>query len=251
MLKLSFDKLPTYINACERKFLPNEKHINRKYNKDVLILMHSGVLRFSEDGIPVELKAGEYYIQRAGLSQTGEIESDSPSYLYIHFLGEFSEDGTLPIRGKFSQDSIDKHIQSLKMLGIQASHLEYSASFYSILAALSREQKQVTDAEKLKTYLINNYQWDVPLKELATTISRSVNQAINIFKAAYGTTPHQYLMEYRLDKACELIMNTNKPINKISSYVGIKNYTIFYRMFQARYGISPSEYRNQNRSTEE
>ena len=85
MEKLSFEKMPHYIFSVNRQFEKNEYHMNRIFNESVLILMRKGVLRFNENGVPVQLNAGEYYIQKAGLNQQGVTPSDSPNYFFIHF----------------------------------------------------------------------------------------------------------------------------------------------------------------------
>ena len=54
----------TYINASLRFFKKEEHHITRLCSCDVLVLVFSGVLRFSEDNVPIEVGAGEYYIQK-------------------------------------------------------------------------------------------------------------------------------------------------------------------------------------------
>ena len=84
MIGLSFNKLPHYIYSNHRQFHAHEHHIDRIFNEDVLIIMRKEILRFTEENEPIELHANEYYIQRAGLQQTGPIESDKPNYFFIH-----------------------------------------------------------------------------------------------------------------------------------------------------------------------
>ena len=57
--------------CATKQFAPNEVHVTRIYGYSVLILMMEGVLRFCENGTLVELKKGEYYIQRANIFQNG------------------------------------------------------------------------------------------------------------------------------------------------------------------------------------
>ena len=82
---ISMQTVPTYRLSAFRKFLPGERHITRVESGDILLLMLDGVLRFTEDGVPVELTRGEYYIQERGLLQEGPEVSDSPYYFYLHF----------------------------------------------------------------------------------------------------------------------------------------------------------------------
>ena len=101
MKNLSFEHLPQYCFSANRQFEKNECHMERTYKLSVLLLVRRGVLRFSENGVPIEVSAGEYYIQCAGLHQQGPVPSDSPNYYFIHFKGDFCKAGALPIRGKF------------------------------------------------------------------------------------------------------------------------------------------------------
>ena len=73
---ISMQTVPTYRLSAFRRFLPNERHITRVESGDILLLMLDGVLRFTEDGVPVELSGGEYYIQQRGLFQDGPEVSD-------------------------------------------------------------------------------------------------------------------------------------------------------------------------------
>ena len=83
---LSMDSLPTYRFSSFRYFDKGEHHMERTFREDVLLLVMDGVLRFHEDGTPVEVGSGEFYIQRHGLHQVGIEESDTPKYFYIHFI---------------------------------------------------------------------------------------------------------------------------------------------------------------------
>ena len=73
---LSSQTLPRFLFSHDRVFQPGEKHVTRICSEDVLLLMFSGVLRFVEDGVPVEVHGGEYYIQKRGLLQQGVVPSD-------------------------------------------------------------------------------------------------------------------------------------------------------------------------------
>ena len=59
-----------YLTDCDyKKFEPNEYHISRIVDFFVLIFMLRGSLHFIEDGIPVSVHEGEWYIQRKNLRQ--------------------------------------------------------------------------------------------------------------------------------------------------------------------------------------
>ena len=99
---INMDSPILYKHASLRYFDENEHHVTRFCRHHVLLLVYEGVLRFSEDGVPAEVRAGEYYIQRKDRYQSGEVASDAPKYLYVHFDAEFCEGGSmLPERGRF------------------------------------------------------------------------------------------------------------------------------------------------------
>ena len=81
--------LPEFVYSGFKRFERREHHVTRVFDESVVIFMMEGVLRFEEDGAPVELCEGEYYVQRAGLFQSGKAASDCPSYLYLHIRASF------------------------------------------------------------------------------------------------------------------------------------------------------------------
>ena len=243
-LLLDLNTPPHYYSSNSRQFLPHERHITRTFSKDVLILMYKGILRFEEDGVPVELKAGEYYIQLAGHRQEGLEESNSPNYYYIHFQGTFRENGQLPHRGTFDIQKISLLTDALERLGIDAFQTEYRQYFYAILSALYHQGHTNSDAEKIREYLVQHYERPISSKDLEKVVFLTQNQIINIFKEQYGVTPHKYLMLYRLDRACELLLSTSRSVYTIALSVGFGEYSSFFRAFKAKYGTTPIEFRN-------
>lgn len=243
MIGLSFEHLPHYIYSNNRQFLAGEHHITRLFDENVLIIMRKGILRFSENEQPIELRAGEYYLQRAGLLQQGPVESDLPNYFFFHFYGTFEEGGKLPLRGTFKYETIRPIIEAIELLGIDSPKLEYERLFYTLLSELAKQQYDETLAEEIKTYLLKNYTRNVGLDDIAKHFFLSKNQIIYLFKSAYGKTPHRYLTDYRLDKASELLVSTARPLTVIAFDVGFEEYSVFYRAFLSKYGISPTDYR--------
>lgn len=243
MLGLSFNTLPHYVYGNDRQFIEHEHHMNRIFDEDVLLIMRKGTLRFTEDGVPVELHEGEYYLQRAHLKQTGEVESDLPNYFFFHFHGKFEEGGKLPIRGTFSMETIQPLLEGIAMLGFGAEKMEYERYFYAVLSELAKQQRNESVAENIRTFILKNYTKKISLEDVADHCYLSVNTVIETFKQTYGRTPHRYLTDCRLEKACELLVSTTRPITSICLDVGFEEYSVFYRAFSVKYKTSPAEYR--------
>ncbi len=243
MIGLCFNRPPQYVYSNSRQFLPQERHMDRIFDEDVLILMRKGTLRFWENGTEIQLSAGEYYLQRASLVQEGREESDIPNYYFIHFHGFFREGGHLPIRGKFNEEHISKYVKKIEDLGIEAPALEYQRWFFAILSELAKQQNDDSLADNVRSYLLQNYMHRITLEDIGKAFFLTKNQIIYLFRSTYGKTPHRYLMDYRLDKACKLLVSTSYPINTVSEMVGFEEYSVFYRAFFSKYGISPTDYR--------
>ena len=67
-----------------------------------------------------------------------------------------------------------------------------------------------------------------------------------IFKEALGRTPQEFLLNYRMTKAAELLKLTALSIGDISKAVGYDNQLHFSRAFKNINHISPREWRNKN-----
>ena len=55
------------------------------------------------------------------------------------------------------------------------------------------------------------------------------------------------LQEKRLDEAEKLILNTDIPVTEIIFSVGYENTNFFYKKFNEKYGVTPREYRLNNK----
>ncbi len=63
------------------------------------------------------------------------------------------------------------------------------------------------------------------------------------FKRAFGETPHQYLLTRRLERAAELLRNTDRSVAEICFSVGLSSVGSFTTSFGRAYGLSPTAYR--------
>ena len=92
-------------------------------------------------------------------------------------------------------------------------------------------------------YIEQNYQNPISLDDLAESAHVSKSECLRCFKLSLQTAPYQYLMEYRLSKAADLLKNSVLPISEISSAVGFNQVSHFGKSFRQKTGKSPSEYR--------
>jgi AraC-like DNA-binding protein len=63
------------------------------------------------------------------------------------------------------------------------------------------------------------------------------------FRATFGETPHRYLQRRRVERAMELLRETDDPVTDVCLDVGFNSLGTFSRTFRAIVGESPSSYR--------
>lgn len=68
--------------------------------------------------------------------------------------------------------------------------------------------------------MFENYGQNQTLSNLASMTSLSVSQFCKRFKAIFAITPHAYLVDLRLDRAGELLRDTNMPVATIAKDCG-------------------------------
>ena len=102
--------------------------------------------------------------------------------------------------------------------------------------------------QKLKEvicYLEQHYSEPIHIEQLATTFGYSKNHFMSIFKQHTGASCMDYLLQLRLEKSCEKLVQTNFSIQEIASQVGFTNLSNFNRQFKQHYHLTPRQYRNQ------
>ena len=97
------------------------------------------------------------------------------------------------------------------------------------------------------TYMEQNFQNDISVEDIAATCGLNRSYFGKIFKESLGKTPQEFLLNYRMVKAAELLKLTGLSIGDISNAVGYANQLHFSRAFKNMYGLAPREWRNQNR----
>ncbi len=96
-----------------------------------------------------------------------------------------------------------------------------------------------------KEYIISNYNKNIELDDIAKNACLSVNHLLRTFKQAYGKSPHQYLIQVRLDRSKYLLGNTNHSINEIVELIGFECPSAFIRLFKKINKVTPGKYRQE------
>jgi AraC-like DNA-binding protein len=81
------------------------------------------------------------------------------------------------------------------------------------------------------------------LDQIASQAGFSRYHFIRLFRRTYGITPHQYLMQRRIEQAQALLASSDLPITEICFEVGFRSLGSFSALFHRYTGHSPSAHR--------
>ena len=94
-----------------------------------------------------------------------------------------------------------------------------------------------------KIYIDENYQESIDLEEISHQAFLSRFHFHRLFTKIYRRTPHQYLIQKRLNKAKDLLAE-NKQVTEVCNEVGFESIGSFSVLFKKEIGFAPTYYRN-------
>lgn len=97
--------------------------------------------------------------------------------------------------------------------------------------------------KQMLQYIHDHYSEEIDLEQIAGSASVSESECLRCFRSMISTTPVRYLKSYRLQRAAELLKNTEEKVVDIGVQCGFQDMSYFAKSFRRGYGCSPSEFR--------
>jgi len=118
----------------------------------------------------------------------------------------------------------------------------------------SKSEKLISSAQsdyvaKAISFIQENYSHDITIKVLANYVGIDRSYLYRIFKEILGISPQNFLIGFRVQRACQLLLETSMDITSISNYIGFSTPTHMAVAFNRIHNISPSVYRKQFKKT--
>lgn len=128
--------------------------------------------------------------------------------------------------------SLISHIWSLTLCYIKGHKSEF--------ISFCKDHRNEIKAKEILTYMHEHYAEDIRIEDIArhTCISRS--ECFRSFQRYTNKSPMEYLMEYRLAHAVNLLMETDKTMTQIATECGFSNSSYFGKIFKKKYKMTPS-----------
>ena len=176
----------------------------------------------------------EEYLQRAGFSKENPILNCKMNTEIRKCFSEMQQAEGLSY-------SVDLMLKSMLYLFL-ALIIEGAASNPVYEKILKHKDEYI---RKVIDYIHINYSRKISVSNIAHHINLDRKYLSAIFKAAYGVTLQDYLVTYRTEKACSLLVDRTLTISTVARSIGYEDPLVFSRMFKKLKGVSPREYRNQ------
>lgn len=97
--------------------------------------------------------------------------------------------------------------------------------------------------QRVKDHVEAHIAEDISLDQLARVAGVSRFHFIRLFKDSVGLTPHAYLIERRMVRACNLLMHSKQSIGEIAVSCGFEDPSYFAARFRRLYRMCPREFR--------
>lgn len=154
---------------------------------------------------------------------------------------------SLPIQ---NSDTYIKDFEKMKALSIfEENRAKIMSVFYNMLHRLSMESSLRNVIIPAIKYLERSYQNPkLSNAELAEKCNISEVYFRRIFAEAYKTTPKQFIVDIRINKAKQLLSDGFLKVGAVAEQCGFSNQYHFCRLFKKKTGLTPTEYMEQNRT---
>lgn len=94
-------------------------------------------------------------------------------------------------------------------------------------------------------FIQENFAQKLTLSDIADASAVSTRECLRCFRSAIGQSPMEYLIEYRVQRACRLLETTALPITQIAMQTGWGSSSYFTKMFHQIRGKTPNAYRKE------
>nr|WP_325211787.1 AraC family transcriptional regulator [uncultured Oscillibacter sp.] len=112
-------------------------------------------------------------------------------------------------------------------------------------------EKALRDGERIKTmlrFIQEHYSEELTAARIAGSAAVSESECLRCFRGMVGTTPMQYVKQFRVQRAAELLETTEERVSDVGEACGFQEMSYFARTFRALKGKSPREYRLERRA---
>ncbi len=233
----------------------------------ILHYILEGKGRYYVEDTHYELQAGQGFLIEPEIQTFYQADQEEPwTYLWVGFGGSHAKEYLKDI-GINSRQLIFRcgHADELKRLVIRMLKNNTSSttnqfllegllySFFSILAhdidiiPPTRANEENIYIHKAIEYIQNNYSNSIKVADIADYVCIDRSYLYTLFRRNMDQSPQDYLTNYRITRAAELLSLTDLPVGGVALSCGYRDSLVFGKAFKQKRGITPSQFRKKNR----
>lgn len=214
-----------------------------------------------------ELHAGEGFLIFPGQITTYVADLDDPwEYIWIEFDGAHVKSNldrlgfspASPVYQAQDEDRCKQMVDAMRSLLDHRSASQFylvacAYLFFDAFLGSARPHRSGASSrlhsfyvDNALAYIEQNYQGDITVEDIARNAGLNRSYFGKVFRDAMGVSPQQFLIGFRIEKACELLKLSNLSVGEVGRAVGYPNQLHFSRAFKNARGLSPRAWRQQH-----
>lgn len=143
----------------------------------------------------------------------------------------------------FDKEEIYNRVVNCTGIGQVQEEVEKTLKQFEAVVAASGTKNSFV-AKKAKDYIDENFtNSDISVSNVADMLNITSNYMSQVFKKEYGIGLLEYLSTLRIQKVCQMLVDTNLSLEQIAQEVGFSNARALSRSFAKQKGVNPGKYR--------
>lgn len=215
------------------------------------------------EGRMYHLNAGDTFLLFPNVESSYRADEEEPwEYAWVGFAGtdaysmiantDFSKENPVLDQRQIS-DELFRKIQAVYNANGNTFRdaVAMTGALYSLMGFLMHHSKgegksdnlQQHYVERARQYIAEQYSYPITVEDVAVYTGISRSYLFRLFRTMMKQSPKEYLLEYRIRQACQLLNHTELPVGSIAHSVGFEDNLYFSKVFKKYKNCTPSEYR--------
>lgn len=240
-----------------------------KREEYIIHIIFEGKGTFKINGHTFFLQANQGFVIPPHVSSIYQADEEEPwSYCWLGFNGSLAKkyldsmgikDNSLTFQLKevksFAQIiracmnyQEDTYVNELRLNALTYQFLADIIEKSTFDRNLIKRSNQSQHIEDILNYIHKNYSKKINLSVVAAEFHLNTSYLSRLFKKEMSQTVGEYIEEFRINRAAEMMTLSESTIKAISEESGFKNYVSFARAFKKLKGQSPNQYRKEHKA---
>lgn len=253
-----------FVDIFKSYLPPNSKDFNRKTAKNLcgIVIAVRGECLFSVNNKNYNLNESTVLHCGSSLDLRIKTKDVGIEYYVVHYRNILIEESfKYTEEDSFSFEIGDrvallKYCESILYKGCcpdDYSKFYCKVDFMNLINSLIISIRATQYSDKLKIvhkaieYINENYNKPISVNEISSILAVDRRKFSDIFQEIIGLSPNKYIQKYRIEEAKSLLKFSTYSISEIADMTGYNDCFYFSKTFKKNIGVSPKEYRKNNK----